>query len=101
VPGSWPDASIDRRACLAISHAPFVAARHSIQENIMSIAKVIELSASSSKGIQDAVQGGLRKCAESIKNIKGAYVNEIKVVTDDKGNIEEWRVHLKVTFLVN
>ncbi len=66
----------------------------------MSVAKVIELNASSSKSMEDAVQVGLHKCAESVKGIKGAWVNEIKVVTDDDGRIKEWRVNLRVTFVV-
>ncbi|MGO4782124.1 dodecin family protein, partial [Lysobacter sp. 2RAB21] len=61
---------------------------------------VIELTTSSSTGIEDAVKSGLAKCAESVKNIQGAWVNEIKVVTDENGNIREWRVNLKVTFVV-
>lgn len=66
----------------------------------MAVAKVIELNASSPTSMEDAVKSGLAKCAESVKNIKGAWVNEIKVVTDDKGNVTEWRVNLKVTFVV-
>ncbi len=66
----------------------------------MSVAKVIELNTSSSIGIEDAVKTGLAKCAESVKNIQGAWVNEVKVVTDESGNIQEWRVNLKVTFVV-
>ena len=66
----------------------------------MSIAKIIEINAASSTSIEDAVRSGLKKCAESVKNIKGAWVNEIKVVTDDEGNVQEWRVNLRVTFIV-
>lgn len=66
----------------------------------MAVAKVIELNTSSSIGIEDAVKTGLAKCAESVKNIQGAWVNDVKVVTDDSGNITEWRVNLKVTFVV-
>lgn len=65
-----------------------------------SITKVIEVSASSGKGIEEAVQGGLKKVAKSVKNIKGAWVNEIKVVTDDDGKVTEWRVNMRVSFLV-
>lgn len=67
----------------------------------MSIAKVIELNSSSSKSIEDAVQSGISKCSETVKGIKGAWVNEIKVVTDDAGKITEWRVNLRVSFVVN
>ena len=67
----------------------------------MSVAKVIELNASSPVGVEDAVRSGLKKAAETIKNIQGAWVNEIKVVTDGDGTVQEWRVNLRVTFVVN
>jgi flavin-binding protein dodecin len=51
--------------------------------------------------MEDAVRTGLTKCAETVKNIKGAWVNEIKVVTDDHGKVTEWRVNLRVSFLVS
>jgi dodecin len=66
----------------------------------MSVAKIIEINAASKTSMEDAVKGGLKKCAESVKEIQGAWVNEIKVVTDAKGKVTEWRVNLKVTFLV-
>lgn len=66
----------------------------------MSVAKIIELSASSTTSVEDAVKVGLKKCAESVKNLKGAWVNEIKVVTDSEGNVTEWRVNMRVTFVV-
>ena len=66
----------------------------------MSVAKVIELNASSTTSMEDAVKHGLKKCSESVKGIKGAWVNEIKVVTDDDGNVTEWRVNLRITFVV-
>lgn len=64
------------------------------------IAKVIELTASSDKSMEDAVKQGLAKCAETVKGIKGAWVNDIKVVTDGNGNVTEWRVNLRVSFVV-
>ncbi len=66
----------------------------------MSIAKVIEFSSSSTKGVEDAVQSGLKKVAETVKNIQGAWVSETKVITDPSGQIKEWRVNLRVTFVV-
>ncbi len=66
----------------------------------MSIAKVIEFSSSSTKGVEDAVQAGLKKVAETVKNIQGAWVSETKVTTDASGHIKEWRVNLRVTFVV-
>lgn len=66
----------------------------------MSVAKVIEVFASSPTSVEDAVRTGLKKTAETVKNIKGAWVNEVKVVTDAQGQVQEWRVNLKVTFVV-
>lgn len=66
----------------------------------MTIAKVIEISSASSKGLEDAVTGGLKKVAKTVKNIKGAWVNEIKVVTEDDGTVTEWRVNMRVNFVV-
>lgn len=66
----------------------------------MAVAKIIEVNASSSTSVEDAVKSGLKKCAESVKDIKGAWVNEIKVVTDAQGNVTEWRVAMKVSFVV-
>ena len=70
-------------------------------KNDMSVAKIIELNAASKTSMEDAVKSGLKKASETIKNIKGAWVNEIKVVTDDNGNVSEWRVNLRVTFVVS
>ena len=66
----------------------------------MSIAKVIEISSASKTSIEDAVRNGLKKVAETVKGIQGAWINETKVVTDAHGNVSEWRVNLRVTFLV-
>ena len=67
----------------------------------MTVAKIIEVNSSSSKSIEDAVKTGLKKTAETVKNIKGAWVNEIKVVTGDNGDVVEWRVNLRVSFVVD
>lgn len=67
----------------------------------MSIVKVIEITASSSESIEQAVRSGLEKCAKTVEGIKGAWVNEIKVVTGDDGRVTEWRVNLRVSFVVN
>jgi flavin-binding protein dodecin len=66
----------------------------------MSVTKVIELSSSSSRGIEDAVQSGLKKASQTVKNIKGAWVNEIKVATGADGSVTEWRVNMRINFLV-
>jgi Uncharacterized conserved protein len=66
----------------------------------MSVAKVIEITSSSNSGIEDAVRSGLGKVSETVQGIQGAWVNDIKVETDGNGNITEWRVNMRVTFVV-
>ncbi len=67
----------------------------------MSVAKVIEVTASSATSVEDAVKTGLKRIAETVKGIQGAWVNEIKVVTGPDGSITEWRVNMRVTFVVD
>ena len=66
----------------------------------MSVAKVIEVSAPPAPTGEDAVRSGLKKVASTVKGVQGAWVNEIKVQTDARGEITEWRVNMRVTFLV-
>jgi len=64
------------------------------------VAKFIEVSAASDKSFEDAISGGLRKVASSVKNIRGAWINEQKVVCGPDGTVTEWRVNMRVSFLV-
>jgi len=66
----------------------------------MSIAKTSEISASSSKSFEDAVRKGLKRFAKTINNVEGAWIKEQKVVVKD-GDISEYRVTMKVSFLLN
>lgn len=67
----------------------------------MAVAKIIEVYASSEKSVEDAVRSGLKKTAETVKNIRGAWIKETKVQVDGEGNITEWRVAMKITFVVD
>ena len=66
----------------------------------MAVAKIIELNSSSKTSVEEAVRTGLKKASETVKNIQGAWLNETKVVTDADGNITEWRVNMRITFVV-
>ena len=65
----------------------------------MSIAKVVEVNSSSNTSFEDAIQTGIAKVTETVKNVQGAWINEQKVVIKDN-KITEYRVNLKVSFLV-
>ena len=64
----------------------------------MAIAKVVEVNSSSIKSFEDAIQSGIAKVTETIKNVQGAWINEQKVIIKDN-KIVEYRVNLKISFL--
>jgi dodecin len=66
----------------------------------MSVAKVIEISATSEKGFEAAVREGVAKAAETVRNIKAAWVKEQQVVVEG-GEITGFRVDLKITFVLD
>jgi len=66
----------------------------------MSVAKVIEVNSESSVSFEDAVQQGISKASDSVHNIKGAWIKEQKV-TVEAGKITNYRVDLKVTFVLD
>lgn len=65
----------------------------------MSVIKVIEIMSNSPKSWEDATKSAITKASESIKNIKSAYVQSQSVVVT-KNKVKEFRVNLKVSFLV-
>ena len=65
----------------------------------MSVAKVTEIIASSSKSFDEAIHSGIARANKTLKNLTGAWVKSQKVVIN-KGKISEYRVALKVTFVL-
>ena len=65
----------------------------------MSIAKVTEITASSTKSFDDAVQKGIKRAGKTLQNIKGAWIQEQSVVVDED-KIIEYRVNMKVSFIL-
>ncbi len=65
----------------------------------MSVAKVLEISASSNKSFEDAIQTGISRVNTSVDQVQGAWIQEQKVVVE-AGKITEYRVNMKVTFIV-
>jgi len=66
----------------------------------MSVAKTIELTATSSEGFEAAIREAVAKAGETLRNIEGAWVKEQKVLISD-GKITGFRVHLEVTFVLD
>jgi dodecin len=65
----------------------------------VSIARVTEIISSSNKSFEDAIEKGIARAAKTLKNVEGAWVKEQKLIVK-KGKISEYRVDLKVTFIL-
>lgn len=66
----------------------------------MSVARVTEIISSSKESFDDAVKQGLRRASKTLKNVQGAWVEGQKVACDSSGHVTEFRVILKVTFVL-
>ncbi len=65
----------------------------------MSVLKVIEIMASSSKSWEDATRNAVKHASKSIKGIKSAFVQSQSVVVDGN-DVSQFRVNVKITFEV-
>lgn len=66
----------------------------------MSVAKVTEISAGSSESFEDAISKGIARASKTIRGIQSAWVNE-QNVTIENGRVSEWRVNLRVSFILD
>ena len=66
----------------------------------MSVARVSEISATSSKNFEDAIQQGLARAGTTLRHIRGAWIKEQHVRCDD-GRITEYQVNMMVTFVLD
>lgn len=65
----------------------------------MSVAKVTEITSSSTKSFDDAVEQGLARADKTLNGIKGAWVQQM-TVDYENGKIKAYRVNMKVTFVL-
>ena len=65
----------------------------------MSVARVTEITASSKKSFEDAVRKGVKRAGKTLENVKGAWIQE-QSVTVDNDEVTEYRVNMKVTFIL-
>lgn len=66
----------------------------------MSVARVTEIIASSPDSFEAAVKKGMKRANKTLNNVRGGWVEGQKVVCDSEGDIKEYRVNLKVTFVL-
>ena len=66
----------------------------------MSVARITEISASSKKSFEHAVQRGVKRAGKTLRNVTGAWVQD-QEVTCKGGEVVEYRVKMKVTFIID
>jgi hypothetical protein len=66
----------------------------------MSVARVTEITASSPKSLDDAIRVGIARACKTLENVKGAWIQE-QTVTVENDKITEFRVNMKVSFVLN
>jgi flavin-binding protein dodecin len=65
----------------------------------MSVARVTEITSSSSKSFDDALRVGLARANKTLENVTGAWIKDQELVAQN-GKITEYRVRMKVTFVL-
>lgn len=65
----------------------------------MSVAKVTEITAASSKSFEDAIQVGISRASKTLKNVSGAWIQDQKIEIKN-GAITQYRVNMKVSFIL-
>ena len=65
----------------------------------MSIARITEISSTSSKSFEDAVQQGITRATKTLRNVRSAWVKEQQVRVEN-GKINQYQVNLMVTFVL-
>jgi flavin-binding protein dodecin len=66
----------------------------------MAVAKVTEITSSSTKSFEDAVRAGVERASKTLENVTGAWIQDHEV-SINKGNITEYKIRMKVTFVLN
>lgn len=65
----------------------------------MSVARVTEITAASPSSFDDAIRTGIARAVKTLKNVKGAWIQDQEIVIDGD-EISEYKVHMKVTFVL-
>ncbi len=66
----------------------------------MSTARITEIKTSSKVSFDDAIKTGLARASKTLENVRSAWISSQEVMVDNKGDITEYRVLMKVTFVL-
>ena len=67
----------------------------------MGVAKVEEISATSTSSFEDAIKQGLARATKTLRGVKGAWVKEQHVRVGEDGQVAEYQVNMKITFILD
>lgn len=66
----------------------------------MSVARVSEISSTSEKSFEDAMQQGISRANKTLRNVKGAWIKEQQLDIED-GKVTRYRVNMLITFILD
>ena len=66
----------------------------------MSISRTTEIKSSSTTSLDDAMKKGIARALETLRNVRGAWIENQEIRLDEKGKITEYRVQMQVTFIL-
>ena len=66
----------------------------------MSISRTTEIKSSSTTSFDDAMKKGIARAQKTLTNVRGAWIENQEIILDTKGKITEYRVQMKVTFIL-
>ncbi len=66
----------------------------------MSISRTTEIKSSSALSFDDAMKKGIARALKTLENVRGAWIKNQEVLLDEKGIISEYRVRMKITFIL-
>jgi flavin-binding protein dodecin len=66
----------------------------------MSISRTTEIKSSSALSFDDAMKKGIARAQKTLQNVRGAWIENQEILLDKKGKISEYRVQMKITFIL-
>lgn len=73
---------------------------HEHKEIVMAIARITEISATSTQGFDDAIEQGIARATRTLRNVRSAWVKEQRVEIEGD-RISEYQVNLLITFVLD
>lgn len=67
----------------------------------MTVAKVSEIKASSPDSFDDAIEQGIARANKTLRKVRSSWIKDFEVIVGDGGQITEYRVLMKVTFIID